>query len=53
MSLFVDAVLSSVDLVDGLGSGVVDLGCEGCLANAHTILVDQFDEEASLLVGYR
>ena len=43
MSLFVDAILSCVDLVDGLGRRVVNFGGERGLADAHAILVDQLD----------
>ena len=53
MLLFVDALLGNVDLVDSLCRGVVDLGRDGGLADAHVILVDQFHEQASLLVGDR
>ena len=51
MLLLVDALLGNVDLVDGLGRRVVDLGGDGSLADAHSVFVDQLDEQASLLVG--
>ena len=53
MSLLIDSVLRSVDLVDGLGCRVVNFGGERGLADAHPILVDQFDQQTSLLVGHR
>ena len=52
MQLLVDALLSQVDLVDGLGRGVVNLGPDGGLANADAVLVNELDEEAALLVGH-
>lgn len=51
MLLLVDALLGNVDLVDGLGRRVVDLGGDGSLADAHPVLVDKLDEQASLLIG--
>lgn len=38
---FLDPLLPLIDLVDGLGSRVVNSSCFCCLHNRHTLLVDQ------------
>ena len=51
MLSLVDSLLGDVDLIDGLGRGVVNVGADGGLADAQAVLVDELDEEAALLVG--
>ena len=41
MSLFVDAILSCVDLVDGLGRRVGNIVAQGGLPDRHVLFVDQ------------
>uniref|UniRef100_A0A7S3MPL4 Uncharacterized protein n=1 Tax=Favella ehrenbergii TaxID=182087 RepID=A0A7S3MPL4_9SPIT len=49
---FENALLRNEDFVDGLGRGVVDLGGDGSLADAPSILVDEFHEQVALLVRH-
>ena len=53
-TLLLDSVLPDVDLVDGLGGGVVDVQFLGGSRDGHVVgSVDQLDELPTLLVGYR
>lgn len=53
MSLFINAILRLVDLINGLGSRIIDLGGQSGLPNAESFFVDQLDKQAPLLVGHR
>lgn len=52
MVFLVDALLSDVNLVDGLGRRVNDLCSQGRLPNAESVFVDVLNQAPSLLKRY-
>ena len=52
MDLLACPILLLVDLVDGLGGRIVDIGGFGSLGDVHSLLVDEVDEELALLVRH-
>ena len=53
MDFLARPILLLVDLVDGLGSRVVDIGGFCSLGDVHTLLVDELDEELPLGIWHR
>ncbi len=50
MLLLVNSLLGQINLIDGLGRGVVDLGGNSSLADALPLFVDEAYEHAALLI---